>query len=177
MAWLDDEKKMLMQQHEETERRNAEKDKAGGAKRRRGAQQDRNPDLGREYLEDRLQMGLALVKYLANAIHVGVLNTNHLKTELGCEGFSKCLQMQNTSLLVSVQRKLEPYPGRTGATRGWMGKDAVRFYQEQRGTVPAQGAAPAAEGATQPAAGLEGAAPQEAKGAAPPAAEGKVRTS
>ena len=113
-------------------------------------------------------MGLTLVKYLANQIHVGVLNTNHLKTEHGCEGFSKGLQLQDTSLLVSVPRKLEPYPGRTGATRGWMGKDAVRFYQEQRGTVPAQGAAPPA---------AEGAAPPEAKGAAPPAAEGKVRTS
>jgi hypothetical protein len=51
--------------------------------------------------------------------------------------------MENTSLLVSVQLKLEAYPGRLGVRRGWMGKTAVRFHPVQRGTVP--GAAQAAQ--------------------------------
>ena len=43
-----------------------------------------------------------------------------------------------------MPRKLEPYPGRHGAAKAWMGTTAMRFYEEQRGTVPAEGAAPTA---------------------------------
>ena len=177
-AWLEDEKTKLIQQREVTERRKAEEEKADGATPARkkikpganlavkGKGSNRDPYVGQDYLQDRLWMGLAILKDLAHRIHEGVLNTDHLKTEHGCESYAKGLDMRNTSLLVSVPRKLEPYPGRTGAKRNWMGAEAVRFHQEQRGTVPAVGAAPAAEEAAPPA----------AKAAAPPAADGKVRT-
>ena len=107
-------------------------------------------------------MGLDILIRLVHIIHEAVCNTPFLATEPGCKGFSENLHLENTSLLVSVPSKLEPYPGRTGRHNSWMGKNAVRFWKEQRGTVPAEGAAPAA---------AEGAA-ATADGGAAPAADG-----
>lgn len=99
-------------------------------------------------LHAKLQMGLGIVMDLAQSIHTGVLNSGTIRTEAGCENFCEPLRMENTSLLLSVPRKLEIYPGRTGAKREWMGVKAVRFHPAQRGTVPADEAAPAALGET-----------------------------
>jgi hypothetical protein len=106
-------------------------------------------------MEERLRMGLDILIRLVHIIHEAVCNTPFLATEPGCKGFSENLHLENTSLLVSVPSKLEPYPGRTGRHKSWMGKNAVRFWKEQRGTVPAEGAAPAAaEGAAATADGV-----------------------
>ena len=112
-------------------------------KRAKGHAKDRNPALD-DKIDVKLEMGLSILKNLAHEVHKGVLNTNTLQTEHGCNGFAENLLLDNTSLLLSVPHKLEPYPGRTGA-RSWMGQHAVRFHQDQRGKVPAAGAAPAAE--------------------------------
>lgn len=169
-AWLEDEKETLKKQREESENRKAQ-EKApdahhahvGRGKRLKKSLPESQPDLDAD-MEDKLWIGLAILKVLARCIHIDVLNSDCLATEPGCEGYTEELKMFNTSLLVSVPRKLEPYPRRTGEERGWMGKNAVRFYQAQRGTVPAEGAAPAAEGAAAPAA--EGAAPAHSDGEA-----------
>ena len=96
-------------------------------------------------------MGLDILVRLAHIIQEAVFNTPFLATEHGCKDFSEPLKLENTSLLVSVPSKLEPYPGRTGRN-SWMGENAVRFWKEQRGTVPAEGAAPAAAQEAAPAA-------------------------
>ena len=90
-------------------------------------------------------MGLEILISLAHIIHKAVCNTPFLATEPGCKDFAENLKLKNTSLLVSVPSKLEPYPGRN-SSHSWMGKSAVRFWEAQRGTVPAEGAAPAAHG-------------------------------
>ena len=164
-AWLEDEKETLKKQREEeSENRKAQK-KAPRIKKLRVSDPaaPAAPALD-DNMEDRLWIGLSILKGLARCIHIDVLNSSCLATEPGCEGYSEDLKMFNTSLLVSVPRKLEPYPRRTGEERGWMGKNAVRFYQAQRGTVPAEGAAPTAEGAAVPAA--EGVAPAHSDGEA-----------
>ena len=94
---------------------------------------------------EKLKMGLDIVRDLAQTVNKSVLGTGILTTEPGCENFDEHVAKMNTSLLISVPRKLEVYPGRT-ASRSWMGeKSAMRFHAEQRETVPADGAAPAAK--------------------------------
>lgn len=156
---MSDEKEKLKKRREETDKRKlatqgAPGDANGSTRKRKSDRTQPDPALDDD-LEDRLWIGLGILKALARRIHVGVLNSSFLATEPGCTNYCEDLNMANTSLLVSVPRKLEPYPGRHGDTKGWMGPKAVRFYQEQRGTVPAEGAAPAAV-ADQPA--VEGAA-------------------
>jgi hypothetical protein len=102
-------------------------------------------------------MGLDILIRLAHIIHVAVCNTPFLAAEPGCNGFSEHLMLENTSLLVSVPSKLEPYPGRT-SSNSWMGDSAVRFWKEQRGTMPAEGAAPAAGADRGAAVGADGGA-------------------
>jgi hypothetical protein len=87
------------------------------------------------------------LKTLSRRIHKGVLNTNFLKSEPGCSTYDEEQDLTNTSLLVSVPRKLEPYQGRHGTAKAFMGSNAKQFYEEQRGTVPAEGAAAAAAAA------------------------------
>ena len=120
-------------------------------------------------MEERLRMGLDILLRLAHIIQEDVFNTPFLATEHGCKDFSEPLKLENTSILISVPSKLEPYPGRTGRN-SWMGDKAVRFWKEQRGTVPAEGAAPAAAQEAAPAA--EGGAALAAAQEAAPAAEG-----
>jgi hypothetical protein len=94
---------------------------------------------------EKLKMGLDIVRDLTQTVNKSVLGTGILTTEPGCENFDEHVAKMNTSLLISVPRKLEVYPGRT-ASRSWMGeKSAMRFHAEQRETVPADGAAPAAK--------------------------------
>ena len=114
-------------------------------------------------------MGLEILISLAHIIHKAVCNTPFLATEPGCKDFSEQLKLKNTSLLVSVPSKLEPYPGRN-SSHSWMGKSAVRFWEAQRGTVPAEGAAPAAHGGAAPAA--DGGAAVGADGGAAVGADG-----
>ena len=117
-------------------------------------------------------MGLDILISLAHIIHEAVCNTPFLATEPGCKDFSEQLKLKNTSLLVSVPSKLEPYPGRN-SSHSWMGKSAVRFWEAQRGTVPAGGAAPAAQGGAAPAAeGADGGAAVGADGGAAVGADG-----
>jgi hypothetical protein len=179
---LTDNKEALQKQREEAEKRKAAAAARCSKRSRTSEVTERDPALDDD-MEVRLWMGLDILTELAREIHVGVVNTNALSTEPGCRNFCEDLDRKNTALLISVPRKLESYPGRSGKERGWMGSKAVRFYQEQRGTVPAELAAPAAEGAASAAEGpgaapaAEGAAPA-AEGAAPaaegaaPAAEG-----
>ena len=152
-AWVSDEKENLRKLREETEKRKllemqgAEPGAPGGAatssqKRKKLKTTQPDPAL-KDNLEDRLWIGVSILKTLSRRIHKGVLNTSFLKSEPGCSTYSEEQNLVNTSLLVSVPRKLEPYPGRHGA-KAWMGTTAMRFYEEQRGTVPAEGAAPAA---------------------------------
>lgn len=156
---MSDEKEKLKKMRQETDQRKIATQGAPGDAKSSGKKKQKvdrtvpDPALDDD-LEDRLWIGLGILKALARRIHVGVLNSSFLATEPGCTNYCEDLNMVNTSLLVSVPRKLEPYPGRHGDTKGWMGRKAVRFYQEQRGTVPAEGAAPAAV-ADQPA--VEGA--------------------
>ena len=77
-------------------------------------------------------MGLDILISLAHIIHKAVCNTPFLATEPGCKDFAENLKLKNTSLLVSVPSKLEPYPGRN-SSHSWMGKSAVRFWEAQRG--------------------------------------------
>ena len=152
---MSDEKENLKKLRQETEKRKLLETQAsqgaleGGAKRsekrRKRDKSDKTlPDPAlNDDLEDRLWIGLSILKTLSRRIHKGVLNTSFLKSEPGCSTYSEEQNLVNTSLLVSVPRKLEPYPGRHGA-KAWMGTTAMRFYEEQRGTVPAEGAAPAA---------------------------------
>jgi hypothetical protein len=128
-------------------------------------------------MEERLRMGLDILIRLVHNIHEAVCNTPFLATEHGCEGFSDRLKMENTSLLISVPSKLEPYPGRTGRKNSWMGQNAVRFWKEQRGTVPAEGAAPAAAQEAAPAAeGVTALAAGAIQKAVATAAEGAAAT-
>jgi hypothetical protein len=96
--------------------------------------------------EVKLRMGLNILLELVDKTNEGVLGTGIVRSEPGCEHLlTQPIPPENTSLLISVQRKLESYPGRTGG-RAWMGpKSATRFHVEQRATVPADGAAPAAQ--------------------------------
>jgi hypothetical protein len=149
-AWVSDEKDNLKKLREETEKRKLletqgalEGDSKSFEKRRKLDKTLPDPALNDD-LEDRLWIGLSILKTLSRRIHKGVLNTSFLKSEPGCSTYSEEQNLVNTSLLVSVPRKLEPYPGRHGAAKAWMGTNAMRFYEEQRGTVPAEGAAPAA---------------------------------
>jgi hypothetical protein len=114
-------------------------------------------------------LGLDILISLAHIIHEAVCNTPFLATEPGCKDFSEQLKLKNTSLLVSVPSKLEPYPGRN-SSHSWMGKSAVRFWEAQRGTVPAEGAAPAADGGA--AGGADGGAAVGADGGAAVGADG-----
>ena len=93
---------------------------------------ERDPALDDD-MEERLRMGLDILIRLVHIIHEAVCNTPFLATEPGCKDFSDRLKLENTSLLLSVPSKLEPYPGRT-SSNGWMGNSAVRFWKEQRGT-------------------------------------------
>lgn len=149
-AWVSDEKENLKKLRQETEKRKLletqgalEGDAKSFEKRRKRDKTLPDPALNDD-LEDRLWIGLSILKTLSRRIHKGVLNTSFLKSEPGCSTYSEEQNLVNTSLLVSVPRKLEPYPGRHGAAKAWMGTTAMRFYEEQRGTVPAEGAAPAA---------------------------------
>ena len=127
-------------------------------------------------MEERLRMGLDILLRLAHIIQEDVFNTPFLATEHGCKDFSEPLKLENTSLLLSVPSKLEPYPGRTGRN-SWMGDKAVRFWKEQRGTVPAEGAAPAAAQEAAPAAeGGAALAAGAAQKAVATAAEGAAAT-
>jgi len=152
-AWLTDEKTALSKQRDEANRR---KEGVAPSKRKKTKTESelRDPALDDD-MEERLRMGLDILIRLVHIIHEAVCNTPFLATEPGCKDFSEGLKLENTSLLLSVPSKLEPYPGRTGRNNSWMGKNAVRFWKEQRGTVPAEGAAPAAaEGAAATADGV-----------------------
>ena len=89
----------------------------------------------------KLEMGLAILLQLAHTIHHAALNSPPLKEEPGCEHLADPLELYNTSLLVSVLRKLEPYPG--SKAKG-LGDKGVRFHAEQRARLPPDGAAPRA---------------------------------
>ena len=156
-TWLTDEKTALKKQREEANRR---KEAAPALKKKKKIDTEPDPALNDD-LEEKLKMGLDILIRLAHIIHEAVCNTPFLATEPGCKDFSEQLKLKNTSLLVSVPSKLEPYPGRN-SSHSWMGKSAVRFWEAQRGTVPAKGAAPAAQGGAAPA----------AEGGVAPAAEG-----
>ena len=149
-TWLRDEKTLLKKQREEANRRK-EKEAAPAPKKRKKIDTEPDPALNDD-LEEKLKMGLDILIRLAHIIHEAVCNTPFLATEPGCRGFFEHLKLENTSLLLSVPSKLEPYPGRTGRHNSWMGQNAVRFWKEQRGTVPAEGAAPAAAQEAAPAA-------------------------
>ena len=92
-------------------------------------------------IKAKLEMGLDILIQLATAIHRKALNTPPLKQEPGCEDFVDPFSLHNVSLLVSVLRKLESYPG--GNEKGLGGK-AVRFPAEQRARLPPDGSAPRA---------------------------------
>ena len=161
-TWLTDEKTALKKQREEANRR---KEAAPALKKKKKIDTEPDPALNDD-LEEKLKMGLDILIRLAHIIHEAVCNTPFLATEPGCKDFSEHLKLKNTSLLVSVPSKLEPYPGRT-SSKSWMGEAAVRFRKEQRGTVPPVGAAPAAaQGAAAAADGAHGGA------ASAPAADG-----
>jgi hypothetical protein len=154
---LTDEKTALLKQREETKKRKAAEAAQVAdiqvnncRKRKKSYQTERDPALDDD-MEDRLRMGLAILIELAGVIHKSVQDSPFLATEPGCQDFCEGLTLKNTSLLISVPSKLEPYPGRTGVEKGWMGDKAMRFRKEQRGTVPAEGAAPAAERGAAPA--------------------------
>ena len=169
-TWLRAEKTALKKQREEANRR---KEKEAAPAPNKKKKKDTEPDLAlNDDLEERLRMGLDILIRLAHIIHVAVCNTPFLATEPGCNGFSENLKLENTSLLVSVPSKLEPYPGRT-SSNGWMGNSAVRFWKEQRGTKPAEGAAPAADGGAAPAAGPDRGAAVGADGGAAAADSGR----
>jgi hypothetical protein len=72
-------------------------------------------------MEAKLRMGLDIVKELAQTINRHVLGSDILMTELGCEHFDESLDMQNTSLLLSAQRKLEDRTamGKSGFNQPW----------------------------------------------------------
>ena len=89
----------------------------------------------------KLEMGLDILIQLAPAIHRKALNTPPLQQEPGCKDFVDPFSLHNVSLLVSVLRKLESYPG--GNEKGLGGK-AVRFPAEQRARLPPDGSAPRA---------------------------------
>lgn len=116
-------------------------------KTRRSSESQASDPLLDDNFERKLWIGLGIVKELARLIHQGVQNTSALLSEPGCEHFSDCINMANTSLLLSVPRKLERYPGcsGSGSRRAWMGAGAVRFHPEQRGKMPGEGAAPEAQ--------------------------------
>jgi len=63
-------------------------------------------------IEQKLKMGLGLLKQLAEALHIGVLAIN---PEPGCQ-INAGWKAEDSSLLVSSPCKLEPYPG--SAARG-----------------------------------------------------------
>ena len=149
-TWLTDEKTALKKQREEANRR---KEAAPAPKKKKKIDTEPDPALNDD-LEEKLKLGLDILLRLAHIIHKAVCNTPFLATEPGCKDFSEQLKLKNTSLLVSVPSKLEPYPGRN-SSHSWMGKSAVRFWEAQRGTVPAERAAPAAHGGA--AVGAEGA--------------------
>ena len=92
-------------------------------------------------IKAKLEMGLDILIQLATAIHKHALNTPPLKQEPECEDFVDPFSLHNVSLLVSVLRKLELYPG--GKDKGLGGK-AVRFPAEQRARLPPDGSAPRA---------------------------------
>ena len=138
-TWLTDEKTALKKQREEANRR---KEAAPAPKKKKKIDTEPDPALNDD-LEEKLKLGLDILLRLAHIIHKAVCNTPFLATEPGCKDFSEQLKLKNTSLLVSVPSKLEPYPGRN-SSHSWMGKSAVRFWEAQRGTVPAERAAPAA---------------------------------
>ncbi len=143
---MSDEKEKLKKMQEETAKQillESQGAPVGSTKKRKRDKTQPDPALN-DNLEDRLWIGLSILKTLSRRIHKGVLNTSVLKSEPGCSTYSEEQNLANTSLLVSVPRKLEPYPGRHGAAKAWMGTTAKRFYEEQRGTVPAEGAAPTA---------------------------------
>ena len=114
------------------------KRKAGGS-----IAQTQEPD-ERAIRQEKLKMGLDIVKDLAQRVNKSVLGTGILTKEPGCKHFDEHVAPENTSLLISVPRMLERYPSRT-ASRSWMGGTAMRFHAAQRETVPADGAAPAAQ--------------------------------
>ena len=175
-AWLAQEKEQILKRQQESDAQKAQEEGGGKANGRRRKKKRPDDPVLPDNIEDRLEMGYTILINLVHDIHLGVLNTSCLLTEYGCSGLSTVLDMENTSLLLSVPQKLEPYPGRTGVKNGWMGKNAVRFHAEQRGTVPAEGAAPAAE-ARATSAAIAASAASSAPGAGeaaeppPPAAE------
>ena len=178
---MSDEKERLKKMRQESDQRKianqgAPGDAKSSRKKRKVDRTQPDPALDDD-LEDRLWIGLGILKALARRIHVGVLNSSFLATEPGCAHYCEDLNMVNTSLLVSVPRKLEPYPGRHGDTKGWMGRKAVRFYQEQRGTVPAEGAAPAAAAATANLDGEDGDVPMPSPPGSPVGASGPATRS
>ena len=95
-------------------------------------------------IEQKLSMGLGLLKALAEALHTGVLKIN---PEPGCQ-INAGWKETDSSLLVSSPCKLEPYPG-FGA-RG-LGKHTVRFPSALQLKVPPKDAAPAAGANMDPA--------------------------
>lgn len=87
-------------------------------------------------------MGLDFLKILAEQIHMKALNSSPLKEEPGCGTLVYPLDLHSVSLLVSVVRKLEKYPGR--AAKDLLGDRGVRFHAAQRARGPPDGAAPRA---------------------------------
>ena len=109
-------------------------------------------------VERKLRIGLDLALYVSKTIHEKVENSAPLATEPGCDCLDTQYKPHNSSLLLSVLRKLAPCPGRTGQQhKWWMGKTAVRLHAAQLRAVPPEGSAPEA-GATQAGHG-DGAAP------------------
>ena len=120
-TWLTDEKTKLKKEMEAKEKRRVKHDEV----------------VLLDNIEQKLSMGLNLLKELAGALHVGVLRIN---PEPGCQ-INAGWRMEDSSLLVSSPCKLEPYPG--CAKRG-LGKGTVRFPPTLWLKAPPKDAAPAA---------------------------------
>jgi hypothetical protein len=147
--WLKEEAKEEKTREQAAPVPNAERQRKDTAQKKRKAggsiAEPQKPD-ARTIREVKLRMGLNILLELVEKTNEGVLATEIVRSEPGCEDlYTQMINPENTSLLISVPRKLEPYPGRTGG-REWMGRNsATRFHAEQRATVPADGAAPAAQ--------------------------------
>ena len=147
--WLADTKELeAFLAREGTGQESAEPESGAGVKPPNAARSKRKKPRNVEPLPDaayliraKLEMGLDILIQLATAIHRKALNTPPLKQEPGCEDFVDPFSLHNVSLLVSVLRKLESYPG--GNEKGLGGK-AVRFPAEQRARLPPDGSAPRA---------------------------------
>ena len=143
--WLDNPDEIAAFLEREGTSQGRAEPKPGGQGSRPGTKKART--LSQEPLEAdypikaKLEMGLDILKFLTERIHFAALNSFPLKEEPGCEHLADTIDHHNISLLVSVLRKLAPYPG--SKAKG-LGDKGVRFPSHQRARLPPDGAAPRA---------------------------------